>query len=158
VKEKWKEAWDAYPSQDNEGYQPDRAGFKCGWYAAHDHQVDLALQYVEVIEERDALRAEVEELKRSLKGANELVADRWMMVVEAHDKVGRTRALAEKLAEACANIIQLRDLPPSPYHLTHWALAWAEIRTALAAYDQAVKPEGASIEKTPPAAPEEPGL
>lgn len=27
-------AWRDYPSQDNEGYQPDRGGFKCGWFAA----------------------------------------------------------------------------------------------------------------------------
>ncbi len=25
---------DNYPTQDNEGYRPDRAGFKCGWFAA----------------------------------------------------------------------------------------------------------------------------
>ena len=32
----WKafeDAWNGYPSQDNEGYLPDRAGFKCGFFA-----------------------------------------------------------------------------------------------------------------------------
>ena len=32
--EAMQKAWNNYPSQDNEGYQPDRAGFKCGWSAA----------------------------------------------------------------------------------------------------------------------------
>jgi hypothetical protein len=32
----FKKAWSEYPSQDNEGYLPDRGGFKCGWYAAID--------------------------------------------------------------------------------------------------------------------------
>lgn len=32
--EAFKEAWKSYPSQDNEGYVPDRGGFKCGWFAA----------------------------------------------------------------------------------------------------------------------------
>ena len=30
--EKFKDAWTHYPSQDNEGYRPDRGGFKAGWY------------------------------------------------------------------------------------------------------------------------------
>jgi hypothetical protein len=34
--EMFKKAWEDYPSQDNEGYRPDRGGFKCGWYAAWD--------------------------------------------------------------------------------------------------------------------------
>lgn len=32
----FKRAWEDYPSQDNEGFQPDRGGFKCGWAAALD--------------------------------------------------------------------------------------------------------------------------
>ncbi len=32
--EAFKQAWLDYPSQDNEGYVPDRGGFKCGWFAA----------------------------------------------------------------------------------------------------------------------------
>lgn len=36
--EKFKEAWRDYPSQDNEGYVPDRGGFKCGWYIAWREQ------------------------------------------------------------------------------------------------------------------------
>ena len=32
--EAMKEAWRLYPTQDNEGFQPDRGGFKCGWFAA----------------------------------------------------------------------------------------------------------------------------
>jgi hypothetical protein len=34
--EAFKQAWLDYPSQDNEGYIPDRGGFKCGWFAALD--------------------------------------------------------------------------------------------------------------------------
>lgn len=30
----FKDAWEGYPSQDNEGYQPDRGGFKAGWHSA----------------------------------------------------------------------------------------------------------------------------
>ncbi len=30
----FQKAWIDYPSQDNEGYSPDRGGFKCGWFAA----------------------------------------------------------------------------------------------------------------------------
>lgn len=29
-----RQAWLDVPSQDNEGYVPDRGGFKCGWYSA----------------------------------------------------------------------------------------------------------------------------
>ncbi len=36
--EAFKKAWETYPSQDNEGYQPDRAGFKCGWFAALEYE------------------------------------------------------------------------------------------------------------------------
>lgn len=32
--EAFKKAWEECPSQDNEGYVPDRGGFKCGWFAA----------------------------------------------------------------------------------------------------------------------------
>lgn len=32
--EAFKKAWEEYPSQDNEGFVPDRGGFKCGWFAA----------------------------------------------------------------------------------------------------------------------------
>lgn len=32
--EAFKKAWEEYPSQDNEGYIPDRGGFKCGWFSA----------------------------------------------------------------------------------------------------------------------------
>lgn len=32
--EECKKAWEDYPSQDNEGYQPDYAGFKCGFHSA----------------------------------------------------------------------------------------------------------------------------
>lgn len=31
--EAMKQTWLDYPSQDNEGYRPDRGGFKCGWFA-----------------------------------------------------------------------------------------------------------------------------
>jgi hypothetical protein len=30
-----KSAWENYPSQDNEGYQPNRGGFNAGWFAYH---------------------------------------------------------------------------------------------------------------------------
>ena len=32
--EAFKESWKDYPSQDNEGFIPDRGGFKCGWFSA----------------------------------------------------------------------------------------------------------------------------
>ena len=32
--EAFQQAWADYPTQDNEGYSPDRGGFKCGWFAA----------------------------------------------------------------------------------------------------------------------------
>jgi len=31
---RFKQEWDDYPSQDNEGYQPDRGGFKAGFFSA----------------------------------------------------------------------------------------------------------------------------
>jgi len=40
----FKEAWDDYPSQDNEGYQPDRGGFKCGWFSAIDWILSEAVE------------------------------------------------------------------------------------------------------------------
>lgn len=39
--EAFKRAWENYPSQDNEGYLPDRGGFKCGWYAGIDWLIGL---------------------------------------------------------------------------------------------------------------------
>lgn len=30
----FQKAWIDVPSQDNEGYVPDRRGFKCGWFLA----------------------------------------------------------------------------------------------------------------------------
>lgn len=33
----FKEAWINYPSQDNEGYIPDRGGFKAGWFSALEY-------------------------------------------------------------------------------------------------------------------------
>lgn len=32
--EAFEKAWSSYPTQDNEGYVPDRGGFKAGWFAA----------------------------------------------------------------------------------------------------------------------------
>jgi hypothetical protein len=34
-----KQAWMDYPSQDNEGYLPDRGGFKCGWKACYNWMI-----------------------------------------------------------------------------------------------------------------------
>lgn len=34
----FQKTWKEYPSQDNEGYQPDRGGFKCGWFAALEYE------------------------------------------------------------------------------------------------------------------------
>lgn len=31
-------AWRSFPSQDNEGYVPDRGGFKAGWFAALEYE------------------------------------------------------------------------------------------------------------------------
>lgn len=35
VHDKFRTAWENYPSQDNEGYVPDRGGFKCGYLMGH---------------------------------------------------------------------------------------------------------------------------
>jgi len=52
----FKKAWSDYPSQDNEGFRPDRGGFKCGWFAAlkwersrssYEQGVRDALDYLE---------------------------------------------------------------------------------------------------------------
>ena len=32
----FRKSYDSYPSQDNEGYSPDRGGFKCGFFSACD--------------------------------------------------------------------------------------------------------------------------
>lgn len=36
--EAFKRAWENYPSQDNEGYQPDRGSFKSGFFAGLAHR------------------------------------------------------------------------------------------------------------------------
>lgn len=36
--EAFKRAWENYPSQDNEGYQPDRGSFKSGFLAGLAHR------------------------------------------------------------------------------------------------------------------------
>jgi hypothetical protein len=36
----FKQAWLDYPSQDNEGYVPDRGGFKSGWLSCYHWMTD----------------------------------------------------------------------------------------------------------------------
>lgn len=50
--EAFKKAWSDYPTQDNEGYQPDRGGFKCGWFAA----LEYAKEQLAHMREADELR------------------------------------------------------------------------------------------------------
>lgn len=52
----FKETWEDYPSQDNEGHLPDRGGFKCGWFAAWSHK-----------------QKEIDSLEYKLKNKDELI-------------------------------------------------------------------------------------
>lgn len=59
--DKFKETWLDYPSQDNEGFQPDRAGYKCGFHVAWD----MVFDRVEKLEAENArLREALEEIIR----------------------------------------------------------------------------------------------
>lgn len=58
--ELFKKTWEDYPNQDNEGYIPDRGGYKCGFFAAW-----------EILTERlDALKIENHQLKQALEHAH----------------------------------------------------------------------------------------
>lgn len=68
--EAFKKAWEDYPSQDNEGYVPDRGGFKCGWFAALQWKKENA-----VLTELNKLEKAIndipdEELKRLVNNSN----------------------------------------------------------------------------------------
>ena len=54
--DEFKRAYNDYPSQDNEGFVPDRAGFKCGFNAAWD------IQQIEINRLKEKLALAVEAL------------------------------------------------------------------------------------------------
>lgn len=60
--EAFQRAWENYPSQDNEGYVPDRGGFKAAWEAALKYRDrELGNEYAIVChfkEENEKLRTE----------------------------------------------------------------------------------------------------
>lgn len=76
----FKEAWENYPSQDNEGYVPDRGGFKSGFLCAWDQQQTKI----------DALQAEVAGLKRALED-REAVCEQHIQNIEAQRMRARVR-------------------------------------------------------------------
>lgn len=49
--EAFKRAWKDYPSQDNEGYRPDRGSFKCGFSAGLEHREQEIKRLREALEE-----------------------------------------------------------------------------------------------------------
>ena len=59
----FQEAFRQYPTQDNEGYIPDRGGFKCGWFAAYHY---YAVQDMRRI--RDNLRTELASAQAKIAG------------------------------------------------------------------------------------------
>lgn len=67
----FKQAWIDFPSQDNEGYLPDRAGFKAGWFSAWN---SCAEKYEKLIAENDAkiesvIKEEYQQLQSDLTTA-----------------------------------------------------------------------------------------
>lgn len=62
----FKDAWLNYPSQDNEGYVPDRGSFKAGWFAALEW-----CGYKKSKAENEQLKAKLEKATEVLKEAAE---------------------------------------------------------------------------------------
>lgn len=63
----FKRAWSDYPSQDNEGFQPDRGGFKCGWFSALKYERENKPRFSEL---EDELLNKLNELITATGGFN----------------------------------------------------------------------------------------
>lgn len=96
----FKEAWENYPSQDNEGYLPERGGFKCGWFAALRYRDD------EIKALREELIAKTRRYEKIVKCVNEQAEDpglwsfcpRPQYIAEAHlqQELRRLHAVIEE--------------------------------------------------------------
>jgi hypothetical protein len=94
-----KEAYDDYPSQDNEGYQPERGSFKAGFYSAW-----------RILEaERDSLQKRVSELEAALKTVHELL-DTNGIGLSGEDLQHRVSDVVAQLAQAQARIWMLETV------------------------------------------------
>lgn len=62
--EAFKKAWEEYPSQDNEGFSPDRGGFKCGWFAALDWKNNP--EKLEIKEQSKTIEDEINEYSNDM--------------------------------------------------------------------------------------------
>lgn len=73
-------SWKSYPSQDNEGYLPDRGGFKCGWYACYNW-LKSVVKPVEIPSFTNEEKNELQLLKEKLETARfyfkYLTEDKW---------------------------------------------------------------------------------
>lgn len=70
----FKESWEDYPSQDNEGYVPDRAGYKCGFFEGARWQKEKspeAWQSAEKDVEIIGLKNELAQVSKWLKEARD---------------------------------------------------------------------------------------
>lgn len=89
--EAFKQAWLDYPSQDNEGYVPERGSFKCGWFAGAAWQA-----------ERD--KAELERYKNDADRSLQLMA----LTMESQSaQLERMRAVVEA-AKEMRDLLHLR--------------------------------------------------
>lgn len=97
--EAFKREWEGYPSQDNEGYVPDRGGFKCGWFAALEWERNNTKSQ---LASRDK---EIERLRNKWHEHTEYIA-----VVLAEEEI---ESLKSKLAESRK---EFEDYKNSPCH------------------------------------------
>lgn len=112
--EEFKKAYDDYPCQDNEGFWPDRAGFKCGFSAAWALlEKKLGPEFDERITRLESYLAQVEEENAKLRKMWELrqgspTRERYKQIVnklkvQYHEKEalkGEVTKLKELLARA----------------------------------------------------------
>lgn len=91
-------ALENYPSQDNEGYHPDRAGFKCGFYSGYRYaETENAKLKAEYDDKFKAMQAEIDKRDYLLKLALEDFENLRLGVVEENDsEINHTIALIKK--------------------------------------------------------------
>lgn len=95
--EEFKKAYDAYPTQDNEGYQPDRAGFKCGFGAAWN----LLMPMLKAAQDDYRGAMNCCELVTRYREALEWIADERYKVVPSHwDAIAREQSAVARRALA----------------------------------------------------------
>ena len=87
LKRDFEKAWKDYPSQDNEGYVPDRAGFKCGWFAALAHRDDELLELSKELEEQARLNGMGAEREAKLLAQLEESKKRELLLVQERDEL-----------------------------------------------------------------------